>query len=114
MPALPKGVILMWYGPIATIPPGYVLCDGTHDTPDLRDLFILGAGGMFDPGDTGGSLTHTHEFTGDGHKHFLSPGPDLATGTAWKAQTDIGHATGLTDPGGELPPYYALAYIMKT
>lgn len=40
---VPKGVIVMWSGRIADIPSGWALCDGTNNTPDLRDRFIVGA-----------------------------------------------------------------------
>lgn len=40
---LPGGAIIMWYGTVATIPMGWALCDGSNDTPDLRDRFIVGA-----------------------------------------------------------------------
>ena len=40
---VPSGVIMMWSGSIATIPAGYVLCNGSNGTPDLRDRFIVGA-----------------------------------------------------------------------
>jgi microcystin-dependent protein len=33
----------MWSGTIATIPTGWVLCNGSNGTPDLRDRFIVGA-----------------------------------------------------------------------
>lgn len=39
---LPGGVIVMWHGSAADVPAGWVLCDGTHDAPDLRDRFIRG------------------------------------------------------------------------
>ena len=44
----------MWSGPVSAIPAGWALCDGTNGTPDLRDRFIVGAGGGYDVGDTGG------------------------------------------------------------
>ncbi len=56
---LPSGVIVMWSGSIASIPSGWALCDGSNGTPDLRDRFIVGAGGSYDVGDTGGSNTVT-------------------------------------------------------
>ena len=31
-------------GSIATVPPGWAICDGTQGTPDLRNQFILGSG----------------------------------------------------------------------
>ncbi len=40
---VPSGIICMWSGTIATIPTGWVLCNGANSTPDLRDRFIVGA-----------------------------------------------------------------------
>ena len=39
----PSGTIAMWHGLIANIPTGWVLCDGTNSTPDLRGRFVQGA-----------------------------------------------------------------------
>src|SRR4249920_519652 len=39
--AIPVGCILIWSGTIITIPAGYVLCDGSNGTPDLKDKFVL-------------------------------------------------------------------------
>lgn len=55
--AVRTGVIWMWSGAIANIPSGYQLCDGTNGTPDLRDRFIVTAGGSYSVGATGGSAT---------------------------------------------------------
>lgn len=52
---VPSGVITMWSGSIATIPPGWNLCDGTNGTPDLRNRFVVGAGSSYGVGDAGGS-----------------------------------------------------------
>jgi hypothetical protein len=41
--SVPANSIAMWAGTIATIPSGWVLCDGTNSTPDLRDHFVRGA-----------------------------------------------------------------------
>lgn len=82
---VPSGVIMMWSGSVATIPTGFLLCDGTNGTPDLRSRFIVGAGSGYNPGDTGGAdnvtLTtsqipgHTHSGTtssaGD-HNHTVT------------------------------------------
>jgi hypothetical protein len=38
-----SGMIMMWSGTIATIPTGWVLCNGSNSTPDLRNRFIVGA-----------------------------------------------------------------------
>jgi microcystin-dependent protein len=84
---VPSGVIAMWSGSIASIPSGWVLCDGLNSTPDLRDRFIVGAGNTYAVADTGGadSVTlaetnlpsHTHSVSGttasDGaHTHNVS------------------------------------------
>jgi hypothetical protein len=47
---VPRGAIIMWSGAITDIPGGWVLCDGTNGTADLRDRFIMGAGGEGDKG----------------------------------------------------------------
>lgn len=114
MPHLDSGVIVLWSGSIATIPAGFVICDGTNATPDLRDRFIIGAGTTYNPDDTGGSQLHGHAFTGDGHFHNLAPGGIFGPGTGYAPLTDSQPATGNTDPDGTLPPYYSLAFIMKT
>jgi hypothetical protein len=40
LPQVPPGAVLGWYGNLTQIPLGYVLCDGTLDTPDLTAQFI--------------------------------------------------------------------------
>jgi len=52
--AVPVGCILMWSGSIGSIPAGYVICDGTNGTPNLRDRFIVGAGTSYSVGNNGG------------------------------------------------------------
>jgi hypothetical protein len=42
----------MWSGAIASIPTGYVLCNGSNGTPDLRDKFVVGAGNSYVVGAT--------------------------------------------------------------
>jgi len=66
---LPSGVICMWHGTLANIPSGWVLCNGSNSTPDLRGRFVQGALNGYNPGDTGGASSkttsgHTHT-TGD-------------------------------------------------
>ena len=68
---IPVGVITMWSGSIATIPFGWLLCNGSNGTPDLRNRFIVGAGNSYNVGATGGSadaalVSHTHSFSGSG------------------------------------------------
>ncbi|WP_406242339.1 phage tail protein [Tissierella carlieri] len=52
MQSVPKGIIVMWSGTVASIPVGWILCDGTNDTPNLKDRFIMG-------GTTDGTINKT-------------------------------------------------------
>lgn len=110
---VPAGVISIWSGPIALIPAGWALCDGTAGTPDLRDRFVIGAGGSHVPDATGGSATHDHPFTTDGHDHFLESGAAIGLGIGFASTTSTDTDSGTTDAGSSIPPFYALAYIMK-
>lgn len=111
---LPAGFIVIWSGAIVDIPDGWILCDGNNGTPDLRSRFVRGAGGAQNPGDTGGSFTHTHAFTGDGHNHTLDLGVGFAGGVGRESVSSIDPGQGTTDAGNSMPAWYALAYIMKT
>jgi len=74
---LPRGVILFWYGSVATIPPGFALCDGNNGTPDLRHRFIRGAAGDTGAdyaGQTGGADSHGHSGTASIAKTALQHG----------------------------------------
>lgn len=56
----PSGAIAIWSGAeadIAALCPGWVLCNGLNDTPDLRSRFVIGAGGAHEKGAYGGSAT---------------------------------------------------------
>jgi hypothetical protein len=135
--SIPSGVIVMWYGSIATVPSGWYLCDGANGTPDLRDKFIVGAK-QDDSGvaktnvsesltQSGGASTHTHAahaYTPTGTVDVAGPNaPYIGRGTGASLvpttvhthdATFTGDAASLThDSPSHLPPYYALAYIMK-
>jgi hypothetical protein len=143
--AFPSGGIIIWSGSSASIPSGWVLCNGSNSTPDLRDRFVVGAGSTYAVGDTGGSanaivVSHTHTATSTvtdpGHTHLIpntragSPngGSTYIAGAASDpANTDNtgSNTTGITvsttnasagssGTNANLPPYYALAYIMKS
>jgi len=112
--SLPSGSIILWQGAIISIPVGWVICDGNNGTPDLRDKFLVGAGSTYAVGASGGSVNHNHAFTSNGHMHGLDAGTDIAGGATRHFATDTKTDSGTTDNGSSLPPYHALAYIMKT
>ena len=115
-PDVEAGVIVMWSGAVETIPAGYALCDGTLGTPNLKDKFVISAGAVFGPGDSGGSQSHVHQFTGDGHAHDLAGGTiieDVDPTGSINHSTTTEPASGTTDAGTNMPPYYTLAFIMK-
>jgi len=77
-PAIPSGGIIIWSGSTGSVPSGWLLCDGTNGTPDLRDRFIIGAGNTYAVGATGGTadavvVSHSHTATSavtdPGHAH---------------------------------------------
>jgi hypothetical protein len=152
-----SGMIMLWSGSTGTIPSGWVICDGTNSTPDLRDRFVVGAGSTYSVDATGGSanatlVSHTHTATSSvsdsGHAHSSNvfrysdeagtnpsaPDSGSATGKIFAAGTAVGPfnmvststattgisvSTSISTEGSSatnanLPPYYALAYIMKT
>ena len=66
--SVPPGSIIAWSGTLAQIPPGWLVCDGTNQTPNLRDCFVPGAG----------DGAHTRPFVHDRaplHSHTVSPPP---------------------------------------
>ena len=52
---VPAGGIIMWSGSTGSIPSGWFLCNGSNGTPDLRNRFVVGAGGEYGVGATGGA-----------------------------------------------------------
>ena len=154
---VPIGGIIMWSG--TTIPTGWALCNGSNETPDLRNKFIVAADSLtktgittqsgtspYDPGDVGGSanatlVSHSHTGTTGGHSvdhtHGVTieydqsggsgfpkplPGGTRYTptnintnGTSNNHTHDFGtSAEGSVATDKNLPPYYALAFIMRT
>lgn len=147
-PAVPSGCILIWSGSTGSIPSGFLLCDGTNGTPDLRNSFIIGAGNSYTVGQTGGtsSITltqgnlpnvnfaatsvvtdpgHYHNSYGNGAPNGGGAGSALTVSGGSGPEPTQSAVTGITvattvASGGSgtaipiLPPYYALAYIMKS
>jgi hypothetical protein len=144
---VPSGVILLWSGSVESIPSGWVFCNGSNGTPDLRSRFVVGADTTATVGGTGGSanavvVSHTHTATStvsdSGHNHTYSGSVSQGTfgysggsglpqvGTPLKQQSGTDSATtnisvgtsisteGVSATNANLPPYYSLAYIMKS
>lgn len=120
---VPRGVILMWSGAENNIPDGWALCDGTNGTPDLRNRFVIGAGGKFDAGEIGGNetidISHSHSYSGTVKSTGSSVTEYVGTGAgrSFVAQNHTHEYSGNTGQYKKtidnLPPYYALCYIMK-
>jgi hypothetical protein len=144
------GMIMLWSGSSATIPSGWLLCDGSSSTPDLRNRFVVGATSTYAVGATGGSadaivVSHTHtatvattSLTGAINNQYTA-GDTHGTTSGVFSQTNIqvdgdggesragrnisfdgshNHTatistTGSSGTNANLPPYYALCYIMK-
>jgi hypothetical protein len=147
--AFVAGMIMLWSGSSATIPSGWLLCDGSNSTPDLRNRFVVGATSTYAVGATGGSadaivVSHTHTATStvtdSGHQHTLTnfgsaqagsdnggapvmaatgygtgrdPNPTNSATTGITVATSIS-STGSSGTNANLPPYFALCYIMKS
>lgn len=58
-----RGMIMQWYGASNAVPDGWQVCDGTAGTPDLRNKFVVGAGGTYTMGTAGGSTTASNTST---------------------------------------------------
>ena len=123
---VPSGAIIMWSGAANAIPTGYVLCNGSNSTPDLRNRFVVGAGSgsNYSVNDTGGAdsvtLTvnqipaHTHTYIDqyvvidNGYRPWPANNNDCAA-----RNVNSGSAGGGQSHENR-PPYYALCFIMKT
>lgn len=115
---IPSGVIMLWSGTIATIPSGFVLCNGSNSTPDLRNLFIVcadaDAGGVAKSTVTGSALQTSITGVMPAHTHTL-PSTGAAGSGSSGGNTGSGLTSGSTGTGTKvIAVFYALAYIMKT
>lgn len=80
-----KSIIMMAVEP-DDLGEGWVLCDGTNGTPDLRDKFVYAASSNGEVGLTGGNNSHSHvmgdtEAAGS-HSHVFTGGTQ---GNGWAA-----------------------------
>lgn len=126
---VPQGIIAIWSGAANAIPQGWALCNGQNGTPDLRNRFVLGAGSSYSPGYTGGEESHTLTVSElPAHNHRIQGSyADMMSQTDyrytqihmpspanynWYAYADSDN-TGSGYAHNNMPPYYALCYIMK-
>lgn len=96
------GEVRMWSGVAtdaavqAAYGPGWHLCNGANGTPNLTNQFIIGAGGSYAVGASGGSTSVTLSVANmPSHNHVINIGdPGHAHGVY-----DPGHNHGVNDPG---------------
>jgi hypothetical protein len=120
-------------GTLAQIPSGWQLCDGTNNTPDLRDKFIRIVAAGENPGLTGGANTHTHTTHASQTHSGGAVGTIAATATAavkigtagatGAANTHTHPAPTFTQPtahptlsheeSNNVPAYYKLAFLTR-
>jgi microcystin-dependent protein len=94
--AFTSGMIMMWSGTIATIPTGWVLCDGSNSTPDLRNKFVIGA-----HSDSAGVAYTT--VTGSNTQTGGSKDAIVVSHTHTATSTDAGHTHTQNGFGGSAP-----------
>jgi microcystin-dependent protein len=109
---VPSGSIIMWSGSIASIPSGWLLCNGSSGTPDLRDRFVVGAGTTYAVGATGGATSvtlattnlpsHTHSISATGTTSTESQGhTHTFSGTTSGQSATHSHSASVSDPTHE-------------
>lgn len=130
--SFPEGTILPYTGDLAKIPHGWVLCDGTNGTPDLRGRFLEGTGtttGEFKmaglPNLTGelgigniGNFSHSANYAMGvfNYKNGVSSSADYRTGMSSVTITfDASKSNPIYGRTETVqPPSYTVFYIMKT
>ena len=91
-----SGMIMLWSGSTASIPAGWLLCNGTSSTPDLRDRFVVGAGSTYAVDATGGSANSDLQ----AHTHTLGSTSLTGTITGATAGTRFSSPTGIFGTAG--------------
>lgn len=125
---IPAGMIMIWSGAQTDIPYGWMLCNGDNGTPDLTDKFVLGAGNNYNVGAYGGEVEHiltieeipTHQHAYLRHQFDRNDtGSDTGLDVYGANNKSLPQVVDSTDSAGggaahnNMPPYYALCYIMK-
>ena len=117
---VPSGAITMWHGLISAIPSGWVLCDGTNSTPDLREKFVRGAPASTEAGGTGGADTHTLSVAEMPiHDHDMSMSHVAGSSSRFYEggtfnNTDNTQTAGSGAAHNNMPAYYQILFIMKS
>lgn len=118
--SIPIGAIILWSGELTTILENWAICDGNNGTPNLVNRFVVSAGGQYALGAIGGEAKHTLTILEmPSHKHsitgynFGNGQGRLSSGNATEEFTTQTTSSGGSKPHNNLPPYYALYYIMK-
>jgi hypothetical protein len=138
---VPRGTMIAWAPPTSSfiplpggtfklVPPnGWVLCDGSSNTPDLVNKFVMGTADVAAIRSAGGADTHSHPATSEiwhpstsfalsvgGFGSGVSVGPrelgGYDGGTFMPAAAPVQPKVNV-GPGSSLPPYVKLTYIMK-
>ena len=120
---VPSGCIVIWSGTTDNTPTGWALCDGQDGRPDLRDRFVLGSGTAHGVGEIGGEEEVTltvKQIPPHSHRYSVGTTSSVKQGTdsSIRYRTQYDSYTETSDTGGgephpNMPPYYALAYIIK-
>ena len=142
--SFPSGFILIWYPTdptlktlaqiIRIVPTGWVICDGTKGTPDLRGRFVLMAQDtiptinvppgctIHEIGQIGGrekhaltidempSHTHTTTIPANGGRH---PDGGQSQWQLYGQQNQVSSPSGGNKPHEIMPPFHTLVYLMK-
>ena len=138
---IPLGGIIMWSGG-NTIPTGFTLCNAANagtvngiTVPNLEDKFIIGAkeyssgwktnvtGSL---GASGGDkdavlISHSHTLSGGGDNDDVGDNVPASDNTGVHSSTSTvgfdaagNSSTSQTGTNANLPPYFALAFIIRT
>lgn len=136
---IPLGGACLWYGIVANLPVGWVLCDGLNNTLNMLDRFVMGAAADGEVAEKGGAVTHLHDGpdtnTSASHSHTSVFETGNASGAGflqiagvwitllahhhhYSLSTAAGgshsHGFGKTGSSNVLPPYKRLYWITRT
>jgi hypothetical protein len=110
--AVRPGLIFVWPGSIGSLPTDFVLCNGSNDTPDMRDRFVEFAADTSAAAAGNNTMALSGESSKVGHSHdggsLDYPGDVGGQGHGY---TEL-HSHSVSATVTYVPKYYALAFIM--